>query len=113
MTIKDILSAIGIADVNKDVSIDPTVTPPETPSETPPETPSTPPETPTEVRLSNTQEQSTDELLKALQQENVTLKEVNARLMAQTPVAHQPTADDALLELLGIGGNENGEQQNW
>lgn len=118
MTIKDILSAIGIADVNKDVSIEPTATPPDVPS-TPPEVPtttSTQPEEPTtpptqaDVRLSNTQEQSSEELLKALQKENATLKEVNARLMAQTPVVHQPTADDALLELLGIGGNENGEQ---
>lgn len=114
MTIKDILSAIGIADVNKDVSIEPTVTQPEEPTIEPtapaqPEAPTTQP-TQVDVRLSNTQEQTSEELLKALQKENATLKEVNARLMAQTPVVHQPTADDALLELLGIGGNENGEQ---
>lgn len=47
-----------------------------------------------------------------LEKEIKELKEANARMLAQTPVEHQQTADEALLELLGIGGNDNGNESD-
>lgn len=107
MTIKQFLAALGITNIDKEVEIK---------EEPKPENPSSINEQqqqqqqqqpPQQQQQQQKQEPEVDPQIAALQKEINDLKAVNARLLTQTPVEHQQTADEALLELLGIGGNEN------
>lgn len=114
MTIKQVLEAIGIP-VNTEIATNtPTPQPksedpkPENPKSENPKPENPKPENPKPENDSSINEQSQ---IAELQKQLDDLKAVNARLLAQTPVVEKPqTAQDALLELLGIerGENDNG-----
>lgn len=119
MTIKQVLAAFGITNMDSEVpNIENTPqqenTPATKPENTPPEKPeNTPPTKPQENTSPPTQENSSSNELARIAQLEKELKDVkaaNAALLAQTPVQKEYTAQDALLELLGIGGNEHGNE---
>lgn len=106
LSIKQLLAALGIADIDKEVELQEETTPPVTPPE----------QQNSSINEQQQQTQDTtptvDPQITALQKEIAELKAVNARLLTQTPVEHQQTADEALLDLLGIGGNDNGNESD-
>lgn len=118
MTIKQVLAAFGITNMDSEVpNIENTPQQENTPAtkqqENTPATKSenTPPEKP--ENTPPTQENSSSNELARIAQLEKELKDVkaaNAALLAQTPIQKEYTAQDALLELLGIGGNENGNE---
>lgn len=103
LTIRQLLAAIGITNLDEEVheaEVDDII----------------PPEEDSSINEQQQQTQETtptvDPQIVALQKEIAELKAVNARLLTQTPVEHQQTADEALLDLLGIGGNDNGNESD-
>lgn len=115
MTIKQVLAAFGITNMDSEVpNIENTPQQENAPAQKQENTPASKPEnTPPQENTPPTHENSsTNELAKIaeLEKELKEVKAANAALLAQTPIQQEYTAQDALLELLGIGGNEHGNE---
>lgn len=109
MTIKQFLASIGITNLDSDIKTEEPK--PEPKPETKPEQEKEKKEEPDTVSKGGTDSSINEQTkLSELQKQIDELKATNARLMAQTPVEYQPTAKDALLELLGIGEGEDGTE---
>ena len=104
MTFKELLASLGITNIDKEITTDSSITEP-APAPAPAPVPSSINE-PSQNQQEN--QQTVDPRIAAMEKEIQSLKEANARLLSQTPVQHQQTPEEALVDLLGIGVKNNG-----